>query len=197
MKGILFNLLEDVVVDQYGIDVWDSMIERSGATGSYTAVGDYRDDELTALVGGLGELCTAGRGTVGNPDVLRWFGRAAIAPLAERYPQFFAPHERTLDFVLTLNDVIHAEVLRLHPDAQVPTFHFSGIARGDATSSVTLHYNSERALCALAEGFVSGAAHHFGELSSIRQRTCMFLGQPECTIVCTFGMLDPERAPTR
>lgn len=197
MKGILFNLLEGVVVDEYGIDVWDEMIERSGVAGSYTAVGNYRDDELAALVGGLGELCTGARGTVSDPDVLRWFGRTAIAPLAARYPQFFVPHERTLDFVLTLNDVIHAEVLRLHPDAQVPTFHFSRVERGDETSSVTLHYTSERALCALAEGFVSGAAQHFGELCSIRQPTCMLVGQPECTLVCTFGMLDPERAPER
>lgn len=191
MKGILFNLLEGVVVDAYGIDVWDEMIERSDVTGSYTAVGNYPDDELAALVGGLGDICSAAHGTVTDPVVLRWFGRSAIAPLAARYPQFFAPHHRTLDFVLTLNDVIHAEVLKLHPDAKVPTFQFSGIERRDETNSVTLHYTSERAMCALAEGFVAGAAHHFGELSSTRQPVCMLDGGPECAIVCTFAPLYP------
>lgn len=191
MKGILFNLLEGVVVDSYGIDVWDQMIDRARVGGSYTAVGNYDDAELGALTSSLGDLCSAARGTTTEPDVLRWFGRSGMAPLAERYPGFFTPHSASLDFVLTLNDVIHAEVLKLHPAAAVPTFHFSAVRRDGETSSVTLHYSSDRLMCALAEGFIAGAALHYGETVSITQPVCMLDGHDECQIACEF-----ERLPT-
>ena len=32
---------------------------------------------------------------------------------AKRYPEFFEPHETTLEFLLTLNEMIHPEVRKL------------------------------------------------------------------------------------
>ena len=43
---------------------------------------------------------------------------------AVRYPQFFEPHDCTRSFVLTLNDIIHPEVRKLYPGADVPEFDF-------------------------------------------------------------------------
>ena len=36
MKGIIFNLAEEVVVREHGDDVWDAVLEGAGVTGSYT-----------------------------------------------------------------------------------------------------------------------------------------------------------------
>ncbi len=58
MKGMIFNLLEEVVTAEYGEDTWDVLLDRSGAGGAYTSLGSYASEAL--------EL---------PPDtVVRWFG---------------------------------------------------------------------------------------------------------------------------
>jgi hypothetical protein len=114
---------------------------------------------------------------------VRWFGRAAVPLLAEAHPQFFAPFSSTTPFLLTINDVIHAEVRKLYPDADVPEFEFGTASEG----RLALAYQSPRRLCALAEGFIDGAADHFGEQVSIEQSACMLRGDERCVIVCSFA----------
>jgi predicted hydrocarbon binding protein len=41
-------------------------------------------------------------------------------------------------------------------------------------------YASARRLCALAEGFVEGAAVHFGEIVTFEHLRCMHKGDPKC-----------------
>ena len=98
MKGIVFNLLEESVRNQYGEDTWDDLLERAGLTGAYTSLGNYPDAELLSLVGAASEA-------LGTPadDLVRWFGRTALPLLASAYPGFFAPHSGTRPFVVTLN----------------------------------------------------------------------------------------------
>ena len=50
MKGIVFNLLEEAVVEAHGVDAWDQILEDVGADGAYTSLGNYPDDEALALV---------------------------------------------------------------------------------------------------------------------------------------------------
>ncbi len=56
MKGIIFNLVEDVVTQENGPDAWDDLLDAAHVDGAYTAVGSY-DDEPTALDRGCGRLC--------------------------------------------------------------------------------------------------------------------------------------------
>ena len=65
MKGIVFNLLQEVVTQHHGEDVWDDLVDAAGVDGVYTSVGSYSDDEMTALVGGLRVLKT----NTGYPDL--------------------------------------------------------------------------------------------------------------------------------
>ena len=55
---------------------------------------------------------------------MRWFGREALPLLADRYPDFFEQHPRHQPFLLTLNRIIHPEVRKLYPGADVPNFEF-------------------------------------------------------------------------
>jgi predicted hydrocarbon binding protein len=48
-------------------------------------------------------------------------------------------------------------------------------------------YQSTRRLCALAEGFILGAADHYGETVAIEQPRCMHRGDERCALVCSFG----------
>jgi hypothetical protein len=177
MKGIIFNLVQEVVTDRYGPDTWDELLDAAELDGVYTSLGSYPDADLFALVG-------AASTALGVPpdDVVRALGEGAIPLLADRFPEFFKPHGNTTSFLLTLNDIIHAEVRKLYPDADLPAFEFHAVGPRE----VTLGYQSGRQLCALAEGFIVGTARHFGEASTIDQPECMHRGDDRCMIHCTF-----------
>jgi hypothetical protein len=181
LKGIVFNLLQQVVADEYDEATWDAVLEAAGFEGAYTAVGSYADEELLALVGAAARLLDK------DPDdLVRWFGRRAIPHFAERYPQVFTGHTGTRSFVLTLNEVIHPEVRKLFPGADVPTFAFEL----PDERTVALSYVSSRKLCSFAEGLVEGAADHFGERVEISQTRCMKRGDPDCMLVCTLSPVE-------
>jgi hypothetical protein len=182
LKGIVFNLLEQVVTDEYGASAWDSVLDAAQLDGGYSAVGSYDDAEL-------GRIVTAASAALEtDPDVLvRWFGGRALPLLHARYPQFFAPHTNARSFVLTLNDVIHPEVRKLFPGADAPEFVF------DTTDPhvLVLSYVSSRGLCSFAEGLIDGAATHFGETVDLVQRECSKRGDAQCVFACTFAPAAP------
>jgi hypothetical protein len=186
MKGIIFNLLEEVLSEEFGESAWDQLLDKVGVDGAYTSLASYPDVELMGLLEGLPALS----GLRGN-DLLRWFGRASMPVLAERYPVFFKGHASTRSFLLTLNNIIHPEVRKLYPGADVPVFDFDPV--GDAPAAddtMVVGYRSARKLCALAEGFIQGAAEIFGEEVRVEQPLCMNQGDERCAIVCKFTPKD-------
>jgi predicted hydrocarbon binding protein len=178
MKGIVFNLLEEAVVEAHGPDAWDQVLENAGVDGIYTSLGNYPDDEAMALVAAICEQ-------VGAPAdaVLRDFGRAALPGLVARFPEFAADHHSAKSFLLRLDDTIHPEVVKLYPDARPPRFRFED----PAPDVLVMHYVSERRLCAMAEGMIEASAAHFGEALVLEHTECMRNGAPRCTFVATFG----------
>jgi hypothetical protein len=178
MKGIVFNLLEEVVRAEYGEDAWDDLLERAGLDGAYTSLGGYPDTDMMRLVGVASEALNLPPETI-----VRWFGRRAIPLLRERYAVFFEGHTSTRSFLLTLNSIIHPEVRKIYPGADVPTFDL--LATADE-SVLVIGYRSARKLCALAEGFIEGTADHFGEGVEIEQSACMHRGADHCLLKVTF-----------
>jgi hypothetical protein len=178
MKGIVFNLLQKSVSEQYGEATWDALLDAAELDGAYTALGTYDDSEALKLVGAASNALS-----VGPDDVLRWFGKSALPLLAATYPTFFEGHDSTRSFLLTLNEIIHPEVRKLYPGADVPTFDF------DTTDpdGLSIGYHSARKFCSFAEGLIEGAAEHFGQKVSIAQTSCMLRGDPSCLIVCSFA----------
>ncbi len=177
MKGIVFNLLEEVVCQEYGEVAWESVLESAGLDGSYTSLGNYPDEHLFKLV-------SAASAALGQPAdaVVRSFGRKALPLLAKKYAVFFSAHQSTRPFLLTLNSIIHPEVRKLYPGAEVPDFDF------DVSSPevLVMGYRSQRKLCALAEGFIEGAASHFDEEVRIEHPECMHRGDPSCLLKLVF-----------
>ena len=181
MKGVMFNLLEEVVTTQMGEDAWDRILDGAGIEGVYTSLGNYPDEELRRL------LAVLSRQTGHSErDSLRWYGRLSMPFLVQRYPDFFEAHRSLRSLLLALNDVIHAEVRKLYPGADVPDFQFEtppGVAGHD---TLVIHYRSKRRLCPLAEGFIAGASDYFRERVAVTQSQCMLEGAKECTLVCRF-----------
>ncbi len=177
VTGIIFNLLEEAVVRRYGPEAWAAMLAHVGSSG-YLPFDRYPDEDLFVLLEALPVDIETNA-----PERLRWFGRAAVPLLAERYPMIFAPHRSAESFLLTLNQLLHPggpppgveggpldlEVLESGPDADL-----------------VLGYRSSKRLCALAEGFVTGAADWYGERVRIVQPRCMLEGEERCALVCTF-----------
>ena len=177
MKGIIFNLAEEVVSRAHGEDVWDQILDGAGLSGSYTSLGSYPDDDLFAI------LAEAGRLLGSDPQtVLRQVAEGAMPLLAKRYPHFFDAHQDTCSFALTLNDIIHPEVRKLYPGALVPMFSYDR----HGPNSLTMGYTSERRLCLLAEGFMTGAARHYGQQLTVVQSSCMLRGDDTCLLHCEF-----------
>lgn len=181
MKGIIFNLLEEVVTTHIGEAAWDGILDSAGTDGAYTSLGNYPDEDFVRLVAVLSRQ--SGKS---DREALKWFGQLAMPFLAQRYPEFFTAHKGMRSFLLSLNDVIHAEVRKLYPGAEVPTFEFETPTGAAAHDTLIIHYRSKRKLCPLAEGFIVGASSQFGEQVVITQPNCMLEGAGACTLVCRF-----------
>lgn len=181
MKGIVFNLLEEVVTTHLGEQAWDGILAGSGVDGAYTSLGNYPEEEFARLVGALSR--ESGKS---DREALKWFGQRAMPHLADRYPEFFRTHKDMRSFLMSLNDVIHAEVRKLYPGADVPVFEFETPAGASADDTLIMRYRSKRKLCQLAEGFIAGASDQFGEVVTVTQSSCMLDGASECVFVCRF-----------
>lgn len=177
MKGILFNLLERVVVRHLSEDVWDSLLDRHGLAGAYTSVGSYPDCEFQDLAQSAAEAL----GLSVN-ETVRWFGRRATPILAERYAHFFHAHKDARSFILSVNSIIHPEVRKIYPDAHCPDFVFEDREDG----SLLMGYRSQRKLCELAHGFILGAADHYGQSVDVRHESCMHRGDQTCRLNLIF-----------
>lgn len=181
MKGIIFNLLEEVVSTHLGEAAWDGILEGVGVDGAYTSLGNYPDEEFSRLLGALSRH--SGKS---EREALKWFGQLSMPFLARRYPEIFTAHNGLRSFLLSLNDVIHAEVRKLYPGAAVPMFEFEMPSGAGAHDTLIIHYRSKRRLCQLAEGFIAGAADHFDEHVAVTQPNCMLEGAAACALVCRF-----------
>ena len=177
MKGVVFNLLEQLVTRDFGEDTWDALLEASGQNGVYTSLGSYPDEDLTKLVSAASDALA-----MPADDVVSWLGRNALPLFAEHYPQLFEPHDSTREFVLTLNNIIHPEVRKLYPGADVPEFDFE--VREEC---VVMGYRSPRKLCFFAEGLLLGAADYYGERLTIEQPLCMKRGDDQCVLEIAFA----------
>ena len=151
MKGVIFNVVQEVIEELYDTDSWDDLLDAAVLDGAYTALGDYADEELVAIVG----AASAATG-LGVDDVLRLVGHHALPKLASRLPESMTRADDPFAFIRRVNDIIHPEVLKIYPQAAPPAFEFD-----DHPDGLLVRYLSARNLPALAEGLLSGVSMLF------------------------------------
>lgn len=154
MKGIVFTEFLEMIEARHSAGFADEMIETAGLphSGAYTAVGTYPHTEMVSLV-----VRYSAMSGVAVPEVLRGFGRYLFQRFAVLYPVFFEGIDDPKSFLAGIEDVIHVEVRKLYPDAELPRFE----ARWPRPETLELVYRSERHLADLAEGLIEGCVEHY------------------------------------
>ena len=179
MKGVVFNIFEDFVVEGWGEEAYDSLLDMCPmhARGPFVGPGTYPDADLIALVT---KACE--RFGVSAPDALRAFGAFMFPKLAQKFPMFLEKHDAK-SFLMSVHDVIHVEVRKLYPEAVTPSFHYED--RGD--DGLTIHYSSPRKLCLLLEGLLDGVGQHFETKIHFSHDQCMHDGAEACVFGLKFA----------
>ena len=183
MKGIVFNIAEELIRRDLGDEAWDALLQEAGIEGAYTSLGSYPDEEFSRLV----ETAAVRLGQT-SVEVTRWVGRGAMPLLYARYPTLLDRYGDTRSLLLSLNSVVHPEVRKLYPGARTPTFTYDT----SDPDVLKMGYDSPRRLCGFAEGLTEGAAVHYRERAEIEQVRCTHRGDPVCLFHIRFY---PKGAP--
>lgn len=177
MKGIIFRELERMVHAELGESAWEDLLGQLGIDG-FVSAETYPDDDLYRLV-------TALVTKTGTPQesLLFGFGRHMSVRLIADYPVFVTPNMTAKGFLSAVDNVIHVEVRKLHPDAVLPSFQ----CEDPGPDQLVMLYRSSRQLCDLAAGLIAGVGDHFGERVAQEHTRCLKLGDDHCRFELTFS----------
>ena len=180
MKGVIFNLLENLIVAKFGDEILEEIYDEAQFSvdappfvGSQT----YPDSDLFAMVTLLSE-----KTNLPVDDLVYEFGKYMFPVLADKYPVFLDNVNSPLEFLKSVNDIIHVEVKKLFEEANPPTIKVEEINHNQAK----LRYKSERKLCKLVEGLLDGVVDYFGQKISYTHQQCMKDGNHECILHIEF-----------
>jgi hypothetical protein len=169
MKGIIFTEFVEMVESRYSPQLLDRILQAAHlpSGGAYTAVGTYDHAEMWSLVVELSKVTE-----VRMPDLLQAFGEHLLGRFTVGHAHFFKNYRTTFDFLESLDSIIHKEVRKLYPDAELPRFEV-----GERTAQrMVLLYQSSRHFADLAEGLIRGCAKHYGETLEIGREDLPFEG---------------------
>lgn len=172
MKGAIFIALNEMIESQYGVDVWEALLEEVNPDcgGVYTSVENYPDEDVVKFV-----LAISKKLDVESSVVTRLFGRFLFDELNNKYPIFSELNPEFYRYIDSIENVIHKEVRKLFDEPSLPKLDTERSEKG-----MTLVYSSPRKLCFLAEGLIYGAADYFNKKIEIDHYQCMHDGHDCC-----------------
>ena len=155
MLGVVFTEFVDMVEHTFSADMVDDILDDCDLSsgGAYTAVGSYNHSEIVALVVALSK-----RADMPVDDLIFAFGKHLLTRFAALYPAFFAAETDPFDFLISIENHIHKEVLKLYPNAELPSVK----AKRVDPSTLVLTYVSKRPFSTLARGLITGTFEHYG-----------------------------------
>ena len=164
MKGIVFKELIEMMETVVGEEATERVLEKSKlkSGGAYTSVGTYDHGEILNIVTELSKETKTDASILVNA-----FGKHLISVFKKVHPDFFNT-SNTFEFLKTVHDIIHVEVKKLYPDAELPTIGYTEL---DSTNMI-IHYSSSRPFAALAQGLIEGVIEHFQEKITLEATDC-------------------------
>ncbi len=160
VKGIVFTEFLEMVEARYSPALLENLIDEADlpSKGAYTAIGTYPPTEMFSLVTALSRDID-----VPISDLLKLYGEHLFSRFEVKYPHFFKDVTGCFDFLANVETYIHKEVVKLYPDAELPSFDIEAHER----SHFRMVYRSTRPLGDLCEGLIIGCLKHFGETAKI------------------------------
>lgn len=154
MKGIVFTEFLDLVEEKFGIHMVDDIINASelDSGGAYTAVGTYKFAEMISLLNQLSE-----RTKLSVDELLYLYSQHFFKVIKVSYPGFVKMYSDPIEMLASIEDHIHVEVLKIYPDAQLPTFK----TLEKSENTLVLDYLSSRAMYSFGLGLMHETFRHF------------------------------------
>jgi hypothetical protein len=154
MKGVVFTEYLEFIENQFGFDIVDDMIEKAGVSGVYTQAGNYEFDELFKMVQSLSSIVNAPLGTL-----IGAFAKHLFSKLIVIYPEPTKKYTNSFEFISNIDSVVHPEVKKLYPDAELPTFDTVSCCE----TTLVMRYKSRKPLMDLAQGLMEGCGEYYKE----------------------------------
>jgi len=154
MKGVVFTEFIELVEEKFGYGMVDDLIlETNPASGGiYTTVGTYPFSELANML-----FLLSKKTQISPHDLLVAFGHHLFKVFNNHYSNFFQGISSGFEFLATINDVIHVEVLKLYSDAELPKITTEMFGE----KKMILTYKSSRSLSSLALGLIEKTFEHY------------------------------------
>ena len=160
MKGIVFTEFLDLVEDKFGLEMVDKIISQSKleSEGIYTAIGTYSFSEMLQLVTNL-----SGNTGISTDDLLLVYAEHFFSVIETSYPDLLATYNDPIEMLASIENHIHVEVLKIYPDAELPTF----IVENKTENSITMVYKSSRAMHHFGLGLMNKTFEYFNSTAEI------------------------------
>ena len=138
----------------------DNIIENSNleSNGIYTSIGTYAFSEMLQL---LQHLST--NTNISIDDLLLVYAEHFFAVLAKSYPELIESYKDPIDMLASIENHIHVEVVKIYPDAELPTFEI--IEKTE--NSLIMIYKSSRAMHHFGLGLMNKTFEHFNSTATI------------------------------
>ena len=160
MKGIVFTEFLDLVEDKFGLEMVDTLLANSElpSNGVYTAVGTYSFAEMVSLLTNLNKETG-----IAIDDLLLVYGEHFFSVVKKSYPEFLLQFKDPFDMLGSIENHIHVEVIKIYPDAELPTFE---ILKHTGNELVMI-YTSSRAMHSFGKGLMNKTFEHFNQKATI------------------------------
>lgn len=162
MKGLLFTQLFDMVEQEYGYDLVDTLLLTTDlpSGGMYTPAGTYPPQEMSHLLTNLSQHTSKTRAIL-----LQDYGRFMFKMFVVNYRHFIVSATDAFSFLSSV-DAIHVEVKKLYPEAELPGIFVTRLDK----QTLHLVYHSRQMMADLAYGLIEGTLAHFNEKAVITQQ---------------------------
>ncbi|WP_341200436.1 heme NO-binding domain-containing protein [Croceibacter atlanticus] len=160
MKGIVFTEFLELVEQKFGLEVVDEIIEKSDleSNGAYTSIGTYKFSEMLQL---LSHLST--KTSISIDELLLVYAEHFFGVLVKSYPVLIKSYSDPINMLASIESHIHIEVLKIYPDAELPTFEVISKSK----NSLILIYKSSRAMHYFGLGLMNKTFDYFNSSAEI------------------------------
>jgi hypothetical protein len=157
VKGLIFTSFLSYVEEQFGLEFVDQMLDAVPvqSSGIYTTVGTYNHEELIKYIIHIHAIKE-----LEIPVMIEAFGYYLFTKLSNQYPQLIEQFTNSLECIFHIDQTIHRNVTKIHPNAELPTMD---AFFNDDKNELTLNYDSKRPFMFLAKGLIQGCIDYYGE----------------------------------